>query len=140
MCLTTKKRKQIRVAQTNRSAFSPIPMSLEISYGWHCFTRPVMSGFITLQFLGFSLLFVRWLLLHLVLYTSLPGTSLVVQWLRPCASTAGGTGLIPGQGTKIPHAKQQGLLGSLPSSCFPPQAGKGLPDFMYIMNSFKLIF
>ena len=30
------------------------------------------------------------------------GTSLVVQWLRVCASTAGG---IPDQGTKIPHAK-----------------------------------
>ena len=32
------------------------------------------------------------------------GTSLVVQWLRLRASTAGGTGLIPGWGTKIPHA------------------------------------
>ena len=32
------------------------------------------------------------------------GTSLVVQWLRLCASAAGGKGLIPGQGTKIPHA------------------------------------
>ena len=31
-------------------------------------------------------------------------TSLAVLWLRLCASTAGGTGLIPGQGTKIPHA------------------------------------
>ena len=30
-------------------------------------------------------------------------TSLVVQWLRLCTSTAGGEGLIPGQGTKIPH-------------------------------------
>ena len=33
-----------------------------------------------------------------------PGTSLAVQWLRLHASTAGGTDLIPGQGTKIPHA------------------------------------
>ena len=33
-------------------------------------------------------------------------TSLVVQWLRLHASTAGGTGSIPGQGTKIPHATQ----------------------------------
>ena len=33
-----------------------------------------------------------------------PGTSLVVQWLRLRASNAGGKGLIPGQGTKIPHA------------------------------------
>ena len=32
------------------------------------------------------------------------GTSLVVQWLRLCASTVGGESLIPGQGTKIPHA------------------------------------
>ena len=33
------------------------------------------------------------------------GNSLVVQWLALCASTAGGMGLIPGQGTKIPHAR-----------------------------------
>ena len=32
------------------------------------------------------------------------GTSLAVQWLRLGASTAGGTGSIPGHGTKIPHA------------------------------------
>ena len=32
------------------------------------------------------------------------GTSLEVQLLRLCASTAWGTGLILGQGTKIPHA------------------------------------
>ena len=31
-------------------------------------------------------------------------TSLVVQWLRLRASTAGGLGSIPGQGTKTPHA------------------------------------
>ena len=36
------------------------------------------------------------------------GTFLAVQWLRPRASTAGGTGLIPVQGTKIPHAAQCG--------------------------------
>ena len=32
------------------------------------------------------------------------GTSLAVQWLRLCSSTAEDKGLIPGQGTKIPHA------------------------------------
>jgi len=32
------------------------------------------------------------------------GTSLGVQWLRLHASTAGGVGSIPGQGTKIPYA------------------------------------
>ena len=30
-------------------------------------------------------------------------TSLVVKWLRLLASTAGGLGSIPGQGTKISH-------------------------------------
>ena len=32
------------------------------------------------------------------------GTSLSAQWLRLSASNAGGLGLIPSQGTKIPHA------------------------------------
>ena len=31
------------------------------------------------------------------------GNSLAVQWLGLCASTAGGTGSIPGRGTKILH-------------------------------------
>ena len=35
-------------------------------------------------------------------------TSLVVQWLRLCASSAGIMGLIPGQRTKILHAEQHG--------------------------------
>ena len=33
------------------------------------------------------------------------GTSLAVQWLRLCTSIAGSTGLITGQGNKIPHAR-----------------------------------
>ena len=33
--------------------------------------------------------------------------SLVVQWLGLHASTTGGSGLIPGQRTKIPHATGQ---------------------------------
>ena len=32
------------------------------------------------------------------------GNSLAVQWLRLRASTVQGMGLIPGRGTKIPHA------------------------------------
>ena len=36
------------------------------------------------------------------------GTSLAVQGLRLQASNAGGTGSIPGQGTKIPHAVRHG--------------------------------
>ena len=35
------------------------------------------------------------------------GTSLVVQWLRLHVSTAGGMGLIPGQGPKILYAVVQ---------------------------------
>ena len=35
---------------------------------------------------------------------SAPATSLVVLWLRLCASDAGHAGLMPNQGTKIPHA------------------------------------
>ena len=34
--------------------------------------------------------------------------SLAVQWLELCASTAGGMGLIPGQGTEILQATQHG--------------------------------
>ena len=36
------------------------------------------------------------------------GLPLVVQWLRLHTSNAGGTGSIPGQGTKIVHAAQHG--------------------------------
>ena len=41
--------------------------------------------------------------LNRVLYRK-GGTSLAVQWLRLCTSTAGGLGSNPGQGTKILHA------------------------------------
>ena len=40
------------------------------------------------------------------IYLSSGGTSLAVQWLRIRASTAGGAGSIPGQGTKIPRATE----------------------------------
>ena len=36
------------------------------------------------------------------------GTSLVIQWLGLCASTAGGMGSIPSQGIGIPHASKWG--------------------------------
>ena len=39
-----------------------------------------------------------------ILVKMIPETSLVVQWLGLYASTARGTGLIPGQGTKILQA------------------------------------
>ena len=48
-------------------------------------------------------------------YREEDGTSLVVQWLRLCASDAGGTGSIPGRGTKIPHAVQHGSPAAPPN-------------------------
>ena len=42
--------------------------------------------------------------LHHIRKETQNGTHLVVQWLRFCASNSGGTGSIPGQGAKIPHA------------------------------------
>ena len=36
------------------------------------------------------------------------GTSLAVQWLKLCSSTAGDLGLIPGQGTRILHTVRCG--------------------------------
>ena len=44
------------------------------------------------------------------------GTSLVVQWLRLCTSTAQGAGLTPDQGTRILHAVWRAAL--------PPQKKK----------------
>ena len=44
-----------------------------------------------------------------------PGTSPAVQWLRLCTSTAGGTGSIPGWGTKILHAARCGCNKKLPN-------------------------
>ena len=42
-----------------------------------------------------------------ILDECIPGNSLAVQWLGLRASTAGGLGLIPGWGTKIPQAGAQ---------------------------------
>ena len=42
--------------------------------------------------------------MQITLKTKKTGTPLVVQWVRICTSAAGGHMLIPGQGTKIPHA------------------------------------
>ena len=54
------------------------------------------------------------------------GTSLVVQWLRLHASTAGTPGSIPGQGTKISHTTQQ------------DQKKKKKKDYVQMMQSFHL--
>ena len=48
-------------------------------------------------------------------------TSLVAKWLRLHSSNAGGTGSIPGRGTKIPHdmrrGQKKGILYSRDSQC-----------------------
>ena len=67
-----------------------------------------------------------------------PGTSLGIQWLRIHTSIAGGTGSIPGQGTKTLHASQQGqkvnsvqfssVAQSCPTLCDPMnRSTPGLP-------------
>ena len=43
-------------------------------------------------------------LLSCPLYHRFSGTSLVVQWLNLCVSTAGGVSSMPSGGTKISHA------------------------------------
>ena len=56
------------------------------------------------------------------LKNSTVGTSLVVQWLRIQPANAGDTGLIPGQGTKIPHAHVPHYWAQVP--CSPYAAAK----------------
>ena len=53
------------------------------------------------------------------------GTSLVVQWLRLCTSNAGDTALIPGWGTKIPHATAKRFFKSQ-RPCLGPKASDSL--------------
>ena len=48
------------------------------------------------------------------------GTSLAVQQLRRCTSTAGGAGSIPGRGTKILHATWQGQKFKNSKQTLPP--------------------
>ena len=59
----------------------------------------------------------------------MPGTSLVVHWLRLCASTAGGTVSISGLRTKILQATQRGQrereIGASPFK-YPVFGGGGL--------------
>ena len=51
-----------------------------------------------------------------LLKEKLCGTSLVDQWLN-CASTARAVGLIPAQGTKIPHAPRRGKKKKKKKTC-----------------------
>ena len=49
------------------------------------------------------------------------GTSLVVQWLGLQASSAGGSGSIPGWGPKIPHAMWHGQKNPKTTNTTTPQ-------------------
>ena len=57
---------------------------------------------------------------HMEKLNPLPGTSLVVQWLRLCTPNAGGLGSIPGQGSRSHmRAAAKGLHATTkePGSC-----------------------
>ena len=56
------------------------------------------------------------------------GTSLMVQWLGPCTSTAGGMGSIPGWGTKILHVVWHGRKKIACSISKRGRRGKGFPE------------
>ena len=57
-----------------------------------------------IEYIDYILLSMYILTIMLKKKKKIHGTSLAVQWLRLCAPNAGGTGSIPGRGTKIPHA------------------------------------
>ena len=77
------------------------------------------------------------------------GTSLVVQWLRRCAPSAGGVGSIPGQGAEIPHSTKCGrkvkkkkkkivkecsdpnVSGKVEKTCFRRSTGQGLGELPF---------
>ena len=63
----------------------------------------------------FPFIFISWRLKNIL------GTSLVVQWLRLCASKAGGPGSIPGQGTKSDVLQSCMLLRSPGAAPLAPQ-------------------
>ena len=75
------------------------PPPIEIVLKVQCLVRPVTSGFSFPVNLAESALNpregIKW---------TITGNSLAVQWLGLQASTAGDTGSIPGQGTRIPQA------------------------------------
>ena len=60
------------------------------------------------------------------------GTSLVVQWLRLHAPSAGVLGLIPGQKTKIPHATQHESESEVAQSC--PTLSQSCPTLCFPMG------
>ena len=54
--------------------------------------------------------------------------SCLPQWLRACPPTVGGVSLIPGWGTKIPHATQCGQKKKKIGRLLPPWLPQDRPD------------
>ena len=75
---------------------------------------------------SFELSIKRWKMSHPVLLLTSTreepaGTSFVIQWLRLCASNAGGAVLTPGLETKTPHAPCAVLSHSVVSDSLEPR-------------------
>ena len=62
-------------------------------------------------------------------------TAVVVQWLRLCASTAGGADLIPGYGTQIAHALRSGQTAHHP----PPKKKTQTTSLQYPFQQFIIL-
>ena len=85
------------------SVRAPTPPFLPTSSGAGCTSGPVLAHFSLGRKHSISCqASLRQHIQHLKLAF---WTSLAVQWLGLCVSTAGGLGSIPGRGTKIPHAR-----------------------------------
>ena len=63
------------------------------------------AKFVTItKFSSFSVTANKLWMVHFKHFKNFSWTSLEVQWLRLCTSISGGVGVIPGQGTRVPHA------------------------------------
>ena len=72
--------------------------------------EPKFVGFRAYAFNHYAVNVLKWEDVYDILlnFKNQVGNSLAVQWLGFCASTAGGTGSIPGWGTKILQAERHG--------------------------------
>ena len=93
-----------------RTARSPFRIHLHaLSLGVGVWARNRLqvrtTKFVTItEFSSFSVTANKLWMVHFKHFKNFSWTSLEVQWLRLCTSISGGVGLIPGQGTGVPHA------------------------------------
>ena len=103
---------------SGRKNFSSIPLDLVIGSLWIKLIKDILTGEKTNSkshiFAGaHRKMWLKEAVRIWSLYTILieePGNSLAVQWLVLCASTAGGSGSVPGWEAKILQAAQHGQL------------------------------